>query len=38
MSASSARKWIELNWLRRGNKEIPLPELIFDDPGLCGGF
>jgi len=38
MSASSARKWIELNWLRKGNKEIPLPEIVFDiivDFGAC---
>jgi hypothetical protein len=29
MSASSARKWIELNWLRKGRKEVPLPNLIY---------
>lgn len=34
MSASVVRKWIELNWLRRGNKEIPLPEIVFGRSGV----
>jgi hypothetical protein len=38
MSASLSRKWIELNWLRKGNKEIPLPELLFEHTGLCGAY
>jgi hypothetical protein len=25
------RKWIEFAWLRRGHKEIPLPEVIFEE-------
>lgn len=29
MAVSNARKWIELNWLRNGHKEITLPNLIF---------
>jgi hypothetical protein len=29
MSAHSARKWTELNWLRKGNKEVPLPNLVY---------
>ena len=38
MSASSARKWIELNWLRKGNKEIPLPNLIYHNLPDCSGM
>ncbi len=29
MSASSVRNWMELNWLRKGSKEIPLPNIVF---------
>lgn len=40
MSAFKARKWIELSWLRRGHKEIPLPEIIFDvgSQDIGGGY
>lgn len=29
MSASSTRSWFELNWLRKGDKAIPLPNIVF---------
>jgi hypothetical protein len=38
MCSSVARKWIELNWLRRGNKEIPLPDIIFEKIELGSGL
>jgi hypothetical protein len=34
MSAFIARKWIELNWLRKGHKEIDLPEVIYISPKI----
>jgi len=37
MSASVARKWIELSWLRKGNKQIPLPEIIFEKLSFASG-
>jgi hypothetical protein len=36
--SSSARKWMELNWLRKGNKEIPLPEIVFECEKTVGGY
>lgn len=32
------RKWFELNWIRKGFKEISLPDIIFEIPNVdCSG-
>jgi hypothetical protein len=38
MSASSARKWIELNWLRKFDRSIPLPEIMLEDLPMGAGY
>ena len=38
MIALKVRKWTELNWLRCGHKEIPLPDIIFEQIELAGCY